>query len=116
MGCRTRSLPTVTATSLSPTSTPTVAFTTGNNAIVSSTRSDTKYRPAGSRETVTVVGLSSKRLEQRIASGSACFASLSDSPSHLKADVVYSADWWPSFFIEGRIFRPALEEVAVRRL
>jgi len=97
----------VTITSLMPTSIPTVEFTTGNNATASSIRRDTKYRPDGSRETVTVVGFPSKRRDQRMFSGSACFASLSDSPSHLKAEVVYSADWYPSFFLKlGYLARP----------
>ena len=97
----------VTTTSLIPTSIPTVEFTTGSNAVASSTSRDTKYRPAGSRETVTVVGLPVKRRDQRMFSGSACFASLRDSPSHLKAEVVYSADWTPSFFLKrGQLARP----------
>ena len=97
----------VIATSLMPTSIPTVEFTTGNKAVVSSTSRDTKYRPDGSRETVTVVGLPLNRRDQRIFSGSDCFASLRDWPSHLKADVVYSADWWRSFFLKrGYFARP----------
>ncbi len=61
---------------------PITAFTTDNRAIVSSTSKETKYRPDGSRETVTVDGLPLNRRDQRILSGSDCFASLSDCPSH----------------------------------
>lgn len=97
----------VTTTSLIPTSIPTTAFTTGNTATASSTRIETKYRPAGSRDTVTVDGLPLNRRDHRIFSGEDCFASLSDTPSHLNAEVVYSADWWPSFFLKfGYFARP----------
>jgi len=94
-------------TSLIPTSIPTTELTTGRRSIFSSTKIDTKYRPDGTRDTVTVVGRPSNRLDHRISSGSDCLASLSDSPSHLNADVVYSADWCPSFFLKlGYFARP----------
>ena len=97
----------VITTSLIPTSIPTTELTTGSKATVSSTKNDTKYLPEGTRETVTVVGLPSNRRDQRIFSGSACFANLSVSPSHLNAEVVYSADWCPSFFLKfGYLARP----------
>ena len=97
----------VITTSLIPTSIPIEELTTGSKSIFSSTKNDTKYRPDGTRDIVTVVGRPSNRRDQRILSGSSCLANLSDSPSHLNADVVYSADWCPSFFLKfGYLARP----------
>src|SRR5262249_43234726 len=55
--------------SLSPTSTPTLAPTTGSAWRASSTRNETKERPAVSREMVTVVGTPAKERDQWISSG-----------------------------------------------
>ena len=88
-------------TSCTPRSTPTVWGETGNGWISSSTRNETKYRPAVSLVTVTVVGLapSDRGRLHWIGSGSLILARVTCLPSHVKAEVVYSAAWRPYFFL-----------------
>jgi hypothetical protein len=97
-------------TSSSPRSIPTVSDLTGKGWISSSTRKETKYRPAVSFFTVMVVGRapSGKGRLHRIGSGSLILASVTCLPSQVKTDEVYSADWRPCFFLnEGYLARPS---------
>lgn len=82
---------------VSPKSIPTRPFDFSFGCTASSQRIETWYRPAVSLDTVTVVGLIpfGNGRDHRIARGSSILASLSDLPSHLKALLVYSADWTP---------------------
>ena len=51
--------------------------------------------------------LGSGRLH-RMGSASGMRASVKALPSHVKAEVVYSADWWPCFFLKvGYFARPS---------
>ena len=77
-----------------PASTPTTAPVGGASCTVTSHNRDTCQRPAASRDTVTVLGSapSGRGRDQRIASGSVIFASVSAPSRKRNADRVYSAD------------------------
>ena len=87
-----------TAKWVSPRSIPICPVASGKVATASSQSIETKYRPAVSFETVTVVIRTAfgKVRDQRIFSGASIFASFNALPSHLKALLVYSADCLPS--------------------
>src|ERR1051326_2659412 len=64
-----------------------------------------------------VLGLapSGKGRLQRMGSGSSILASLRSFPSQVNADVVYSADWQPRFFLNlGYLARPSKKLVKAR--
>ncbi len=62
--------------------------------MVSSHSSDTNQRPAGSRDTVTVVGVtpSGRGRDQRMSNGPDIFANVSSPLRQVNAERVYSAD------------------------
>ena len=99
---------------VSPRSIPTCPSTFGFCATTSSHSSDTKYRPAASFDTVTVVTLAARGMvrDQRIASGASIFASLSALPSHRNALVVYSAAWGPSLRLKAGYFARLVKKLA----
>lgn len=90
----------VMAKCVNPRSIPTLPFETGKGWISSSTRTETKYRPAASLLTVTVEGLPVNSRLQHMFNGSACFASFSLPSLQLKALDAYVADWRDCFFLK----------------
>ena len=80
---------------VSPRSMPICPVACGSGETVSSQSIETKYRPALSLETVTLVTLPMTARENLIASGSFIFASVITFPSHLKALATYVADCLP---------------------
>jgi len=83
-----------TAKCVRPRSIPTIPSAAFLEYTASSHSIETKYLPAASFVTVTVVTVAALGMlrEKMIESGFVIFASFSDTPSHLKALVVYSAD------------------------
>ncbi len=77
-----------------PASIPTTSSVGGPSWTVTSHNRDTCQRPAASRDTVTVLGSapSGRGRDQRMASGSVIFASVSAPSRKRNADRVYSAD------------------------
>jgi hypothetical protein len=75
---------------------------------------ETKYRPAGSLVTVTVVTLAAFGMvrEKRIFNGSFILASFKVLPSHLKALTVYSAACTPSFRLNAGYFARLAKKLA----
>lgn len=95
---------------VSPRSIPTCRSTSGFALTESSQSIETKYRPEQSLDTVQVVTLAALGMgrDQQMFNGSSILASFSSLPSHLKPLVVYSADCFPSFFLNvGYLFRCA---------